>query len=437
MRLEYEEVNKEVARLSVIEDAHKAAEAAAEAAAAEAVAAEAAAVEAAAVEAAAAEAAAAATIAEEESAKVGDAEIAAATTESDTTAVDAIVSSAPDTVVAPPLSPVDPVGDISQEVPVVEFPKPDDQPGTTKPTDNPFAWPPPTSGTPDADKAPADISSVAGVGSSAEDLDTTAGVGIGADLPEEDDLDEVSELISQTVSSFSDDPGAPSVLPELGNVAEVSDVETTMVAAGETSSIDSPPSVVDDLPDDSTQAVPQISAVPPSIFGTRSADDYNDPASAVRRQPGSRRRQIEIPSDILDDEVAVAQFVVSSPDVVLLVDGDSVAKLGWPSLLVAEQRDALVTYLADLSASSGAAPDVVFDGRIGDDDSLPASRAVRIRLSTPPTEPAAALDELVDAYPDQWPIALVTDDKSLADSASERGAAVLNNGQLLDLFIAQ
>ena len=42
--------------------------------------------------------------------------------------------------------------------------------------------------------------------------------------------------------------------------------------------------------------------------------------------------------------------------------------------------DALVTYLADLAASSGAAPDVVFDGRIGaEDEQLPASRAVRIR----------------------------------------------------------
>ena len=445
MRLEYEEVNKEVARLSVIEDAHRAAEAAAEAAAAEAAVAEAAAAEAAVAEAAeaaaaeavAAEAAAATALADEANAKAGDIDTAVTSVEADATVVDVAGPSAPDTVVAPSLSPVEPVGDISQEVPVVAFPKPDDQPGSAKPTNNPFAWPPPSSGTPDADEISVDTAAVAGVGSSVDDLETTIGVGTGADTPEEDDLDEVSELISQTVSSFSDDPGAPSVLPELGNVAEVSDVDTTLVAAGETSSIDSPPSVVDDLPEDSTQAIPQISAVPPSIFGTRSADDDQDPAAGVRRQPGSRRRQIEIPSDILDDEVAVAQFVVSSPDVVLLVDGDSVAKLGWPSLLVAEQRDALVTYLADLSASSGAAPDVVFDGRIGDDDSLPASRAVRIRLSTPPTEPAAALDELVDAYPDQWPIALVTDDKSLADSASERGAAVLNNGQLLDLFIAQ
>lgn len=251
-----------------------------------------------------------------------------------------------------------------------------------------------------------------------------------------DELDEVSKLISQTVSGFGGDTDSTELaVPES---VEVPEIDSAPVS-----------DLVDDVEvsPDSTQVLPRVLTPAPSIFG-EGADSDSDalPAAAkladpvdsdAKRQPGRKRRQIEVPSDILDDEVAVAQYVVSSPDVVLLVDGDSVAKLGWPSLPVAQQRDALVTYLAELSTSSGAAPDVVFDGRIGDDDSLPASRAVRIRLSTPPTEPAAALDELVDAYPEQWPIALVTDDESLAAAANERGAAVLNNGQLLDLFIAE
>jgi hypothetical protein len=229
---------------------------------------------------------------------------------------------------------------------------------------------------------------------------------IGDSTGEPDELDEISELISATVSGF-DNP-----------------VESTV-----------PQSPVFE---DQNLLGDDMSA-PPSVFGAGDhlpASGFDEPFGG-EDYPAGGRRQIDIPADIVDDEIAVALHVVSSPDVVLLVDGDSVAKLGWPSLPVAQQRDALVTYLADLSASSGAAPDVVFDGRIGDDDSLPVSRAVRIRLSTPPTEPAAALDELVSAYPDQWPIALVTDDGALAESARERGAVVLNNGQLLDLFIAQ
>jgi hypothetical protein len=211
---------------------------------------------------------------------------------------------------------------------------------------------------------------------------------------ERDELDEIGDLISQAAAEFENDPS-------LDDAMVSGAPDTTVTAMGLT---------------------------PPSVFDT----EEDRPMT-----PTYGRRQIEIPPDIADDEIAVAQYVVSSPDIVLLVDGDSVAQMGWPSLPVAQQRDALVTYLADLSASSGAAPDVVFDGRMGDDDSLPRSQAVRIRLSTPPTEPAAALDELVSAYPEQWPIALVTDDPVLAASAQARGATVLNNGQLLDLFIAQ
>ena len=235
---------------------------------------------------------------------------------------------------------------------------------------------------------------------------------VGSVDDEHDELDEISELISQTVSGFE---------------VPLDDVAPEPPGFGETTN------VIGDL------------AAPPSVF-TGAESPLDEPASPFEEGladvtggdfASSSRRQIEIPAEIAEDEIAVAQHVVSSPDVVLLVDGDSVAKLGWPTLPVPQQRDALVTYLADLSVSSGAAPDVVFDGRIGDDEQLPVSRAVRIRLSTPPTEPAAALDELVSAYPDQWPIALVTDDSSLAASAQDRGAVVLNNGQLLDLFIAQ
>ncbi len=271
---------------------------------------------------------------------------------------------------------------------------------------------------------------------------------------DEEDLDEISELIAQTVSTFNDDE-APLEIGLAGDRAGDDDRRFGDSLVGERFGPGSAPGTVP--PDETTQVLPQIAPTPPSIFADadQSAiaegpprrprilgglDDQRveDPTEpGARRYSGRKRREIDVPSDILEDEVAVAKFVVSSPDVVLLVDGDSVAKLGWPSLPVAQQRDALVTYLADLSTTSGAAPDVVFDGRIGDDQSLPASRAVRIRLSTPPTEPAAALDELVDAYPEQWPIALVTDDPELAASADERGAAVLNNGQLLDLFIAE
>lgn len=237
--------------------------------------------------------------------------------------------------------------------------------------------------------------------------------------PDDEDLDEISNLISKTVTDF--DPSATGGTPAVGSDSS----SVSPIDRGRPRSL--PPSVFNEGADTAGGA----------LFGGPESDE--DTSVFPAGGPGpvvAGRRQIDIPAEVADDDVEMARHVVSSPDVVLLVDGDAVAKMGWPSLPVAQQRDALVSYLADLSATLGAAPDVVFDGRIGEEESLPASRSVRIRLSTPPTEPAAALDELVDAYPEQWPIAIVTDDTELGRSATERGAVVLNNGQLLDLFIS-
>ncbi len=166
-------------------------------------------------------------------------------------------------------------------------------------------------------------------------------------------------------------------------------------------------------------------------------DDVVVPVAPVPDAQGIvGRKTIVVPPTIIDDPVSIARYVVSVEDVVLLIDGDAVAGMGWPSLPTVERRDALVSYLGDLAADTGAAPDTIFDGSIGEDDALPVSRAVRVRLTASGVEPASALSELVDGYPREWPVAVVTDNPILASDAKARGAAVLDNAQLLDLFIA-
>lgn len=146
------------------------------------------------------------------------------------------------------------------------------------------------------------------------------------------------------------------------------------------------------------------------------------------------RRPIAIPANIQDDPEAVARHVVASPNIVLLIDGDEVATLGWSAFPLSEQRAALITYLAELSESAGCKPDVVLDGRVGAEGTTHASKAVRLRLTKAPTAPVEALAELIDAYPVKWPLAVVTDDGELAMAAIERNIVVLKNKQLLNLF---
>ncbi len=255
-----------------------------------------------------------------------------------------------------------------------------------------------------------------------------------------DELDELSNLLSQKVTSF---PGSEDAEDSDSQSVDRDDVTFfgERSGEGEGNTIGRPPSVFStgelvalqaaENDEDSDVTFQPPSDTPISAISPLKSPSDDDDTSLVSND----RRKVEIPAEIASrGGVELARFVVESPEIVLLVDGDGVAKMGWSSRTVGEQREALVSWLADLTASTGASSDVVFDGRLGDDTALPASRVVSIRLSTPPTEPAAALDELVDAYPPQFPIAVVTDNAALKDAAQERGAVALSNAQLLDLF---
>ena len=146
------------------------------------------------------------------------------------------------------------------------------------------------------------------------------------------------------------------------------------------------------------------------------------------------RTRINVP-DHLGDAVSIARHVVSTPDVVLLIDGDGAASLGWPHLEVSARRSALVEYLGQLTAETGAAADVVFERPVGGEEALPVSRAVRVRIADLPVGESPLFAAVIDGYPREWPIAVVTDQPAISAGADAMQVTHLNNGQLLDLFL--
>lgn len=128
-----------------------------------------------------------------------------------------------------------------------------------------------------------------------------------------------------------------------------------------------------------------------------------------------------------------AHHVMATADVIAVIDGDPVAEMGWPGFSVDERRSALVQNLAELVAETGAAPDVLFDADRGRD--LPPALVGRMRVREPGVTMHDAIITMLDSYPMQWPVAVVTDDSQVAAEARSRGAAVLNSGQVLDLFV--
>ena len=156
------------------------------------------------------------------------------------------------------------------------------------------------------------------------------------------------------------------------------------------------------------------------------AVDDGEVSTAGRRQ---------LPFSVGLDEAAFAQHVVASPDIVLLIDGDGAAGLGWPHLDVATRRGALVDYLGTLTADTGAAADVVFARPVGDEEALPVSRAVRVRIADAAVADSPIFASIINGYPEEWPIAIVTNEPALVAQAETLEVSVLSNDQLLDLFL--
>ncbi len=254
----------------------------------------------------------------------------------------------------------------------------------------------------------------------------TASVGFaGAD----DDVDVAGALDDALPSGFGIDK-APSF--------EAPSFETPSILG------DASPSIPDAFTPNDAPSVPSFDApgfdVPAGLTGAAAAGVGGaaiGAAGAMDDVPArAARHQVVLPDDASNDPFRRTTSLVSAENAILLVDGDAVAALGWPTMTVAERRDALVDYLGDLVTDHATAIDVVFDGAVGDESSLPMDDRMRIRLTAESARPAVALSELVDAYPAQWPVTVATDNANLEVVAREKGAAVVTNGDLLDLFVA-
>ena len=147
--------------------------------------------------------------------------------------------------------------------------------------------------------------------------------------------------------------------------------------------------------------------------------------------PPARRTPLGVPGGLLGDSLEVARHLVRQPDVTLVVDGYNVAKLGWPELGLADQRDRLLDVLEDLVRRIGVSTVVVFDGS---DVNCPPTgrRLVRVRF-TP--RGVLADDEIRDlaarVLPADRPVVVATNDNEVVKGVRSSGANVISSESLL------
>ena len=137
-----------------------------------------------------------------------------------------------------------------------------------------------------------------------------------------------------------------------------------------------------------------------------------------------------LPGGVLSDSVEAAFHLVRVPGILAIVDGYNAAKLGWPDLVLAEQRTRLLDALDELVMRSGCDLTVVFDG--ADVASGPSGRRLQRVLFSPPGVSAdEVIIDLVGATPVDRPVVVATTDRAVRDAVTAIGANVVTSAQLL------
>ncbi|MCY7300875.1 MAG: NYN domain-containing protein [Ilumatobacteraceae bacterium] len=152
--------------------------------------------------------------------------------------------------------------------------------------------------------------------------------------------------------------------------------------------------------------------------------------------PSSRRRQrspIALPGGVYGNSEAAGEHLLRTPDVVILVDGYNVAKLGWPGLPLDRQREVGIEAAENLARRWACLIHIVFDGASIVGAAASARRLVRVSFSPEGVIADDVLRAEVAALDLDRPVVVVTNDKAIIADVRAAGANVLASDTFLTL----
>lgn len=147
-----------------------------------------------------------------------------------------------------------------------------------------------------------------------------------------------------------------------------------------------------------------------------------------------RRIPIRLPGGMLSGSVESAEFLLRTAGALTLIDGYNVAKLGWPTLDLDQQREQCITAAENLAKRWNLTMSIVFDGATIEGAHASARRRVRILYSP---EGVSADDvlrvELAGVNRDQSVI-VVTNDRAIVTDVVAAGANTVASDAFLALI---
>jgi predicted RNA-binding protein with PIN domain len=148
------------------------------------------------------------------------------------------------------------------------------------------------------------------------------------------------------------------------------------------------------------------------------------------RERQAQRQPIAIPGGVYGDSVAAAAHLLRTNHVNVIVDGYNVAKLAWPHLELADQRECCIELLEDVVRRFGTDIHVVFDGAsiVG---AAARRRLVRVNFSPSGVSADDVIRAEVAGLPAQIPVVVVTNDQAIINDVRTMGANTVRSDVLL------
>jgi len=151
--------------------------------------------------------------------------------------------------------------------------------------------------------------------------------------------------------------------------------------------------------------------------------------------PGRARQAASLPGGVARDSRRAAQHLITLPLVAVLIDGYNVAKLTWPELSLADQRDRLLDAVDALARRHGSEMAVVFDGAdvVGAHSSQ--RRLARVRYSPAGVTADDVIRTEVAALDRARPVVVVTNDTAIRRDVAAAGANIVSSTAFADLAL--
>ena len=153
------------------------------------------------------------------------------------------------------------------------------------------------------------------------------------------------------------------------------------------------------------------------------------PSGRSDRGNRPRRTPVGVPGGLYGNSGAAAEHLLRTTAMEVLIDGYNVAKLGWPALTLAQQRDALIDAAEALAKRWGIGLHLVFDG--ADVGVAAPRRLVRVTFSDAGVIADDVIRHEVATLSHDVPVLVVTNDQAVLADVRSLGANTLSSEQFL------